>query len=390
MKKIKVSLLTLGIFFGSLAFAQPTRPISEKRISQEQPIEMLNNHFGEGLDLTADQKKSIKKIQNDFGEQRQKRLQDKSLDQLNLANEVEKLHQLENQQLWQVLTPEQAKKYKNMTVVPDAPDVSILPVKEKTTLPVKPSPNKIVKKKKASSKKQDSKQIANIGEEQPIEMLNNHFGEGLTLSKSQVAKIDQIRKGFAEERQKILNDEKRDKVQSAQAIEALHQKENEMLWEVLTPAQTKKYKGMRVIPDAAESTISPRPIPPIAEYEVKPMPKQKRMKVSSEQPIEMLNNHFGEGLNLSAAQSNQIKEIQKNFAELRQKKLKEEGLNKISLDREIESLHQMENQKLWEVLTPDQASQYKRMRITPDAAESQYKRMRITPDAAESQKKVYK
>lgn len=358
MKKIKLALLCFGLVLGTVLFAQPNKEVQAKQPTKEQPIEMLNSHFGEGLNLSSSQTAKIAEIRKSFAEERQKRLNDESSGSMNSAAEVEKLHQLENEKLWEVLTPEQARKYKNMRVVPDAADNPILPTKEKSIVSVAPQ--------RTISSQQATK-------EQPIEMLNSHFGEGLRLTRAQKIKIERIQKSFADERQKMLNDEGSGNRNNAAEIEKSHQMENEQLWEVLTPKQARKYKNMRVVPDAADTSILPTnentnaSVVPQKTNVSQPLQAKQSTK---EQPIEMLNSHFGEGLNLSSSQIAKIAEIRKRFAEQRQKMLNDESSGSMNHDAEIEKSHQLENEKLWEVLTPEQASKYKNMKVVPDAPDT--------------------
>lgn len=113
MKKMKLTLLSFGLL-GYVVFAQENKLGSKEKVAEEHPIEMRNDHFGEGLDLTMEQTQKITEIQKKATLQRQDLLYDESLDEESAANELNRLNQLENQMLWEVLTPEQVRKYKEM------------------------------------------------------------------------------------------------------------------------------------------------------------------------------------------------------------------------------------------------------------------------------------
>ncbi|MFA7448412.1 MAG: hypothetical protein WCY77_08250 [Weeksellaceae bacterium] len=113
MKKIKLTLLSFGLL-GCVVFAQEAKLGSKEKVAEEHPIEMRNDHFGEGLDLTMDQTHKIVAIQKMAAQERQDLLYDESLDEASAEMQLNRLNQLENQKLWEVLTPEQVRKYKEM------------------------------------------------------------------------------------------------------------------------------------------------------------------------------------------------------------------------------------------------------------------------------------
>lgn len=91
---------------------------------------------------------------------------------------------------------------------------------------------------------QETKTVQKNSETIPLEMKNDHFGEGLNLSEDQKAKIEEVKKSAREERQKVLYDETMDEVESKIKIERLNKIENDNLWEILTPEQMKKHKEL--------------------------------------------------------------------------------------------------------------------------------------------------
>lgn len=113
MKQITLTLLSFGLR-GCVVFAQESKLGSKEKVAEEHPIEMRNDHFGEGLDLTMDQTQKIETIQKLAAQERQDLLYDESLDEASAEMELNRLNQLENQKLWEVLTPEQVRKYKEM------------------------------------------------------------------------------------------------------------------------------------------------------------------------------------------------------------------------------------------------------------------------------------
>ncbi|HUI32681.1 MAG TPA: hypothetical protein VLY84_03615 [Dysgonamonadaceae bacterium] len=113
MKKMKLTLLSFGLL-GGVLFAQENKLGSKEQVAEEHPIEMRNDHFGEGLDLTVDQAKRVEQIQKMATQQRQDLLYDESLDEESAEMELNRLNQMENQSLWEVLTPEQVRKYKEL------------------------------------------------------------------------------------------------------------------------------------------------------------------------------------------------------------------------------------------------------------------------------------
>ena len=114
MNKIKLSLLSFGILFGSVVFAQETKQLSQQKLSNEQNMEKRADNFGRDLDLSAEQREKIADIRKRTNEERQNLKNDLRTDNSNRGTAMQNLRLKEREEISKVLTPEQALKFDAM------------------------------------------------------------------------------------------------------------------------------------------------------------------------------------------------------------------------------------------------------------------------------------
>lgn len=112
--KIKFSILGLGILFGSAVFAQETKQLSQKKVMKEQHMEKRMDHFGEKMELTADQKAKITEIRKNSALERQKIKDDAVADKTKKAEAFQAIYTKERTEIGKILTPEQSLKWEKM------------------------------------------------------------------------------------------------------------------------------------------------------------------------------------------------------------------------------------------------------------------------------------
>lgn len=108
MNKIKLSVLSLGIFFASAAIAQDQKP----QMTKEQRIEKRMDHLASELDLTVAQKEQITVLNKKSVESRRKIKSDDSLDEAAKKAAMKSIHQEKKAEMAKVLNDEQAAKLK--------------------------------------------------------------------------------------------------------------------------------------------------------------------------------------------------------------------------------------------------------------------------------------
>lgn len=110
MKTISLAVVGLGIFIGSVAFAQEKK----KEITKEQRMELRMEKLSKDLDLTEKQKVDIIELRKDSQEARLTLKNDESLDEAAKKSAMKTI-QLDNRaKMAEILTVEQSEKLEEM------------------------------------------------------------------------------------------------------------------------------------------------------------------------------------------------------------------------------------------------------------------------------------
>lgn len=110
MNKIKISILSIGIFISTVAFAQD----QDSRLSKEERMEQRIDKFAKELELTADQKEQLTELRKNSFEKRQELRNDESLDDVSKKSAIKTLHKKDKEKMAEILTDEQAAKLKTI------------------------------------------------------------------------------------------------------------------------------------------------------------------------------------------------------------------------------------------------------------------------------------
>ena len=110
MNKIKLSILSLGIFFASEAIAQDQKP----QMNKEQRMEKHMDQLALELELTAVQKEKMTVLHKESFESRQKVKNDASLDEAGKKAAMKSLKKEKKAEMAEILSDEQAAKLKAM------------------------------------------------------------------------------------------------------------------------------------------------------------------------------------------------------------------------------------------------------------------------------------
>ncbi|HLW29460.1 MAG TPA: hypothetical protein VKX29_01275 [Brumimicrobium sp.] len=110
MKKIKLSILVLGILFSSVAFAQEQKSELTKEQRKEQRVDKL----AEELELTEEQKEQYIELRQIAYLERQKIRSDEMLDEDAKKSAMKELRSGNKEKLSELLTEEQALKLQAM------------------------------------------------------------------------------------------------------------------------------------------------------------------------------------------------------------------------------------------------------------------------------------
>ena len=110
MNKIKLSILSFGIFFASAAIAQDQKP----EMNKEQRIEKRMDQLAQELELTPTQKDQMTALNKQTFESREKVKNDASLDEAGKKQALKLLNKTKKAKMAEILTEEQAAKLKAM------------------------------------------------------------------------------------------------------------------------------------------------------------------------------------------------------------------------------------------------------------------------------------
>lgn len=110
MNKIKLSILSFGIFFASAAIAQDQKP----ELTKDQRIEKRMDHLSQELELTPTQKDQLTALNKETVESREKVKNDPSLDEAGKKEALKALNKKKKAKMAEILTEEQAAKLKAM------------------------------------------------------------------------------------------------------------------------------------------------------------------------------------------------------------------------------------------------------------------------------------
>lgn len=110
MNKIKLSILSFGIFFASAAIAQDQKP----ELTKDQRIEKRMDHLAQELELTPTQKDQMTALNKQTFEGREKVKNDASLDEAEKKEALKALNKSKKAEMAKILSDEQAAKLKAM------------------------------------------------------------------------------------------------------------------------------------------------------------------------------------------------------------------------------------------------------------------------------------
>lgn len=110
MKKIKLSILSLGIFFASAAIAQDHKP----QMNKEQRMEKHLDHLASELNLSAAQREQIVVLNKQSFEKSKTVRNDASLDEAAKKAAMKSVHQEKKAEMTKILSEEQALKLKKL------------------------------------------------------------------------------------------------------------------------------------------------------------------------------------------------------------------------------------------------------------------------------------
>lgn len=110
MNKIKLSILSFGIFFASAAIAQDQKP----ELTKDQRIEKRMDHLEQELELTPTQKDQMTALNKQTFESRENVKNDINLDEAGKKEALKSINKTKKAKMAEILTEEQAAKLKAM------------------------------------------------------------------------------------------------------------------------------------------------------------------------------------------------------------------------------------------------------------------------------------